>query len=281
MDIINKARELARLQEPMAMRKEEGVRYFYFPRLKDLGLDHYFSSVDVNMKLGSRHEDVELTKDWTNLLNLLPKAKSEYYFMYQNHSDFSVIVDEEGLGEKVGLGRRLAEPDGLITSRTDFVLSSSYADCAPLLFFDPVARVQANVHSGWRGSLANIAGNTFALINESYELDPRNMHLAIGPHIGRDDFEVDLDVAEMFAEKYPDLVPYLIREKARPAGYQGPQKYLIDLNFCIIYNLLKAGLPAENIISANRSTVSHPGDYHSYRRDKDKFGLMMVVSQIH
>lgn len=297
MSLASQALELSQLKADFAERTVNAFRCFYFPQMEDLGLDHQLSSIDVNLKVGGRLEDPKLIRDWSNFLATMPKAHSEYYSMYQRHSDFAAIVDKEGLGEASGLGRRLDEPDGLISSRPDFLLSSSFADCAPLLIFDPEARVQANVHSGWRGTLANIGGNTIRQMIEHYALDPSNIYVAIGPHIGRDDFEVDLDVAELFLKAYPELAPRLVLPKPSsdkesalsPEGLslseldqvKDGQKYLVDLNYCIIYNLLKAGILPEHIFPAHRSTLAEPQNFHSYRRDKADFGLMMVLSQIH
>ncbi|MDO5015472.1 MAG: polyphenol oxidase family protein [Eubacteriales bacterium] len=296
MQLVSQALELSRIKAEFSERKVHNFRCFYFPQMEVLGLDHQLSSIDVNLKVGGRMDDPDLIRDWSNFLATMPKAHTEYYSMYQRHTDFAVVVDEEGLGDASGPGRKLDEPDGLITSRPDFLLSSSFADCAPLLIFDPQAKVQANVHSGWRGTLANIGGNTLRQMIDHYSLDPQNIYVAIGPHIGRDDFEVDLDVAEPFLKAYPELAPYLVRLKHISRETDDPyagglslkdlnkvqagQKYLVDLNLCIIYNLLKAGVRPDHIFPAHRSTVAEPQNFHSYRRDKANFGLMMVLSQI-
>lgn len=280
MSLVELAREKAKESYPMKMIESGGVRYFTLEKMNELGLRHLFSSVDVNLKVGGRSEDPRLHKDWQAFIDLMPKDYTEYYFMYQKHTDLSLAVDEEGMGEKIGLGRRIMESDGLMTCRSDFMLSSSFADCAPLLFFDPKRRVQANVHSGWRGTLADIGGNTVDKLVKEYAVDPKDLYVAIGPHIGFEDFEVDEDVALLFSEKYPE-VEGLVKRKGHTPEDLALNKYLVNLNYCILYNLLRKGIPGEQIISVNRSTVAHPEDFHSYRRDKEDFGLMMVLSRIY
>lgn len=272
MNYVQKAQELSRRAYPLSTLNVGGKRYFYYERLQELGLQHLLSSNDIDLQIGGKVEDEQLLRDWAAFLDLLPTEHSAYYFMWQRHSDLSLAMEKEGRGECVGLGRRIDEADGLYTSRADFLLSSSFADCAPLLIFDPVAKVQANVHSGWRGTLADIGGKTLQSMQRDYALDMRNIYVFIGPHIGRDDFEVDADVALLFAEEYPELAG-LIRKKSA-------EKSLIDLNLCLIYNFLRQGVPEDQILSVNRSTVAHPECFHSYRRDKENFGLMMVISQI-
>lgn len=276
MDLISQAQSLCRKHSAWQTFQPGPVRYFYFPDLWALGLNHLFTSKDVNMKIGGREEDPDLYRDWQNFIKLMPGQHREYYFMLQEHTDQAARVDEEGLGQAYGLGRRLTGVDGLYTSRPDFLLSSSFGDCAPLLLYNPRDQVQANIHSGWKGTLHNVGGKTLAAMLETYELQPEDFYLAIGPHIGRDDFEVEDDVADLFSAAYPEL-PDLVR----PKPDCGPRrKYLVDLQLCLCYNFLKAGLPADQIFLCNKSTVAHPEDLHSYRRDKANFGLMMGLSQI-
>lgn len=277
MTFTQQATTLAQQSSPLqTIFKPEG-RYFYFPELQTLGLEHYLSSVD--QKLMIDRESSEMMTTWQHFLDLMSQPHQVYYFMKQVHSDRLEIVDELGLGEACGLGRRLTSPDGLATARPDFLLSSSFADCAPVLLYAPEAGVQANIHSGWRGTLANIAGKAVSKLCGHYQVQAHDFYAAIGPHIGREDFEVDLDVAEAFRQTYPDLTG-LVRPKTEPVFDPRRPKFLIDLNLCLIYNLLLAGLQPEHIFSAHRSTVAHPEDYHSYRRDRQAFNLMMVISQI-
>lgn len=273
-NVIDAAVEKSQESTPMAVLEKGGKRYFYFQKLKNLGLENLYSSIDMKAKIAGPSTNPEDHPEWAEFISLMPQEHSEYYFMYQKHTDLAFKVDEEGMGERLGLGRRFPEPDGLYTSRPDFLLSSSFADCAPVLFFAPEAKVQANVHSGWRGTLANIGGKTITRMVQDYNLEAEDFYVFIGPHIGKDDFEVSQDVADLFATAYPEL-PNLVRDMPGKEA-----KYLVDLNLCIIYNLLKAGVSAERIFSVNRSTVAHPEDYHSFRRDKEKFNLMMVLSQI-
>ena len=276
-EIIEKAKEVARRIDPMETITVDGKRYFHFAPLTELGLEHYFSSVDSNLKMSGRAESPELKQELEALYSLMSKPHKEYYFMFQVHSNRVDAADEAGLGEPFLFGRRINDgegPDGLSTGRGDYMLSSSYGDCAPLLFFDPLKKAQANVHSGWKGTLYEIAASAIQGMVERYGSRPEDIHVAIGPHIGRDDFEVHADVADPFKECFP-MIPDLVREHPTAEG-----KYLVDLNLCIAYVLLREGILPDHILNCGRSTVAHPEDFHSFRRDKEKFGLMMVISQM-
>lgn len=277
--MVNIAKEIAYRQDHMETLTAEGRRLFFFPLLKEAGLLHLYTSRDMNLRISGRESDPGLLADWALARSLIGKEYREYYYMAQVHSNQVDAVDEEGLGVFHLQGRRISRddgPDGLMTKRADFLLSSSYGDCAPILFWDRHRRVQANVHSGWKGTLHQIAGNAVRGLSERYGSNPRELVVAIGPHIGRADFEVNEDVAAPFRTAFPEL-PGLVTPHPDPGK---EEKSRVDLNLCIAYVLLKSGVLPENILNCGRSTVAHPEDYHSFRRDKDAFGLMMVFSQI-
>ena len=58
------------------------------------------------------------------------------------------------------------------------------ADCQAILLYDPVRRVVANVHSGWRGSVSDIAGKTVAAMENRFGCRGRNLVAAIAPSLG-------------------------------------------------------------------------------------------------
>ena len=76
------------------------------------------------------------------------------------------------------------EADALTTDLPKQALFIQVADCQPVLIVDPVKRVVANVHSGWRGSISNIVGRTVAFMQTTYDCFPGDMLAGIGPSLG-------------------------------------------------------------------------------------------------
>ena len=134
------------------------------------------------------------------------------------------------------------------------------ADCYGVLLADSKRKAVGAVHSGWRGTLYDIAGKAVLAMNENFNVHPEDVIAAIGPGIGKCCFEVDLDVASKFEEKY-------VSEKEN-------NKFLVDLVSVIKDNLLKMGLKEENILISNRCTVCENDKFYSYRSHKDKTGRM-------
>lgn len=76
------------------------------------------------------------------------------------------------------------EADAVITDRRLTLLMIQVGDCQPVLMADPVRAVIANVHSGWRGSIADIAGQTVREMASRFGCDPADIVAGIGPSLG-------------------------------------------------------------------------------------------------
>ncbi len=76
------------------------------------------------------------------------------------------------------------EADAMVTDRPGLLLVVQAADCQPVLLADPVRRVTACVHSGWRGSILNIVGRTAGIMVSDYGCRPGNILAGIGPSLG-------------------------------------------------------------------------------------------------
>lgn len=184
---------------------------------------------------------------------------------HQTHSDHIRIVHQEDAGI---LPAQLEDTDGLITDQPGLALLLTFADCTPLLFYDPVRKVIADIHSGWRGTLARIGAKAVSRMADAYGCNPADIICCIGPHIHKCCFEVDEDVADLFRNEFSDLA--ILKDVI---SYNSSRnKYYID-TLTINTELLKnAGLLPENIIDSCICTVCHFDVCQSYRADKSESG---------
>ena len=101
--------------------------------------------------------------------------------------------------------RDYTDIDGLLTDVPGLVLVTSFADCVPLYFLDPVKKAIALSHSGWRGTAGQIGRKTVEKMTEVYHSRVRRIFWpAWAPVLCQDCYEVSADVAEQFQEMFPE-----------------------------------------------------------------------------
>ena len=81
-------------------------------------------------------------------------------------------------------GNAFPKTDALVTDVPGLTLMTRYADCVPLLFYDPKTHTVATAHAGWQGTLLHIAQKTVGVLIKDYRCQPQSIQVAIGPSIG-------------------------------------------------------------------------------------------------
>lgn len=160
---------------------------------------------------------------------------------------------------------RLPETDALITDEEEICLMVLSADCVPIILYDPVCRVMAAIHAGWRGTVARIVVDTVQMMQAKFQCLPENILAGIGPSIGKCCFEVGAEVAQAFGSIFL-LTENIIYESKKPG------KYFIDLWEANRRQLLEVGVRDEHIEVAGMCTVCNPDHFFSYRRDGERAG---------
>lgn len=174
-------------------------------------------------------------------------------------------------GEDFVVGKVFADTDGLITDRKDVILMVKFADCTPIILYDPVKGVQASVHSGWRGTVQRISVEAIHLMQEKYESSLADILVYVGPSIDQEHYEVGSEVYAAFKD-FPQ------RDLFFKAGNQADKYYLsmTDANLAI---LKKAGISEKNI-EVNRDSTFLSPHLHSCRQEGKNFQLNAIFSKI-
>ncbi len=156
-------------------------------------------------------------------------------------------------------GDRIAEGDGLVTHEPGAVVGVRTADCVPVLLADPVNRVVAAVHAGWRGTATRIVPEALARMTHRFGTRPGDVIAAIGPSIGGCCYEVGPVVARQFGTWVPELEQTEVPAK-------------VNLKSVNSLQLTQAGV--RNIwVSQNCTYCSL--DFFSFRREPDESGRMI------
>ncbi len=88
--------------------------------------------------------------------------------------------------------------DGLVTDRPEVTLFATFADCYPLIAYDPLNRALGLAHAGWRGTEAEIATKLVAALKREYGSVAAELRVGIGPGICGDCYEVGPEFAGRF-----------------------------------------------------------------------------------
>lgn len=154
--------------------------------------------------------------------------------------------------------------DGIITNQPGLMIAVGVADCLPLLLLDPVKRVVAALHAGWKGTAGNIAAKGVATLVSLFGSDCRDILAATGPAIGACCYEVDVPVRDAF------LACDLIWDNC--ATESGDGKWKLDLAAANRLQLLAAGLEDEHVEVASQCVCCQQDWFFSYRRDGQETG---------
>lgn len=219
---------------------------------RENGVSPYPFGLNLSSHVGDALENVlENRKKFYSAIGVPNDAR----FVYQSqvHSANINVVD--------GSVEVISESDGLIATGTNTFLAVSIADCTPVVIYDPVAKIIAAIHAGWRGTEQLI---TFTAIKRLVELgaQPRNIYAFIGASASRENYEVGQEVATLFEKDYYDEMPN--------------GKCMLDIKTANRDQLLIAGVPLEQIETSPRCTINDLR-LHSYRRDGKESGRMFAV----
>jgi hypothetical protein len=150
--------------------------------------------------------------------------------------------------------------DAMVSVQPGVFAGVGIADCTPILLADPVTRVCAAIHAGWKGTVAGIVEKTALRMIENRGSNPADILAYIGPCISQAHFEVGDEVAAHFAEEF----------KSRKAS-----KWHVDLKAANAAQLIKLGIKQIEIDTA--CTVENNADYFSHRKEAGTTGRMLAL----
>lgn len=156
--------------------------------------------------------------------------------------------------------------DALITNIKGVCIGITTADCVPLLFFDPVLKVVAAAHAGWRGTCGRIAEKTVLKMNQRYGCNPSDILVAIGPSISSNVYEIGNDVVENFENAGFEIEKIFETRN---------DSIFLDLWAANQQSLENAGILQENIEIAGLCTYTEHERFFSARRLGLKSGRML------
>jgi YfiH family protein len=223
------------------------------------GLRHAFFSRDggvsggiyagLNGGLGSNDDPADVAENRRRMAEQMGVPPSFFLGVHQIHSPDAVVAT--GPWESASRPRG----DAIVTRAKGLAISVTAADCGPILFVDPNARVVGAAHAGWKGALTGIVESTVAAM-EKLGAERAGIVAAIGPLIRQHSYEVGNEFVERFLDADAENALFFI--PSTRAGHA-----MFDLAGFIRGRLEKAGVLMIDDIGVDTYSDER---YFSYRR---------------
>lgn len=224
-----------------------GVAHGFFTREGGVSGGIYGS---LNCGTGSKDDRAHVLENRRRVAAALGVPEQRLLTCHQIHSADAIVVTEPW---EVGQNPKA---DGMVTKTPGIVLGALAADCAPVLFADPEARIIGAAHAGWKGALTGVLEATVAAM-ESIGARRSRIRAALGPCIGPDAYEVGPEFEAQFLAVDSGNERFFRRLSADARPYFNLPGYVLD-------RLASAGL--DTVENCTRCTYIDEAGLFSYRR---------------
>lgn len=223
-----------------------GKRVLKSPLIDGEDVTAFFTTRDLPLKAGERDDLISEVEDNKKLVcDGLNIAEGNLFIPVQTHSDNVEVID---INKKV-----YPDCDALVTDKKNVAIALNFADCVPIIFYDPVKEVIGVAHAGWRGTVAKIGPKTLEKMVDEYCSKPEDIIALIGPAIGKCCFEVKEDVLKQISESVDNKINDAI------------SGMFADLKLINKIQLLASGI--EKIDLCEYCTSCQSGLFFSYRKE--------------
>ena len=237
----------------------EGAQHGFFTRKG--GVSHgFYQSLNLGGSIGDNPEHVLENKH--RVMQAINRQPNSFYEVWQIHSTKVVHCDTP-----LAATSNRTKADGIFTSNAKVTLMMRFADCVPVIFYDPVAKVVGIVHAGWVGTVNRIVENAIKGAITQYGCKPENVIAGIGPSIGPDHYEVGADVVLKVKESFKKQADQIL-------NIQNGRVYF-DLWTANRLILSENGINRVHL--SNLCTACDTENWYSHRAEKGKTGRFAAV----
>ena len=263
----------------MPFTEHQGLRYYTFSNLARHGVVHgVFTRRGgasprpwASLNMGSTVGD-----DWGRVQYNIWQAFEALELSVASRFDAWLVHGREAVVAQAPRSVTAPEPppkaDIILTNRPEVTLVMRYADCVPVLLYDPRHQAIGLAHAGWRGTVLGTAAAAVEAMQEAFGSRPADLLAAIGPAIGPDHYEVGDEVVAQVREAFGEAASRLLPRYG--------DRFHLDLWEANRLQLLRAGVPAERIEVAALCTACHTEDWYSHRAEHGRtgrFGALLAL----
>lgn len=221
-----------------------------------------YASLDLGLNRGD--DESRVRENYRRVCAALEVEMDKLVLTSQIHEDTvrKVTLDDAGKGLDKSIDY---SADGLMTNVAGLTLVAFGADCLTILLYDPVQRVIANVHAGWRGTALGIVDRAVERMKTEYGSEPSDLVSAIGPGISACCFETHEDVpSAMWTALGEEVSEFVVKMENG--------KYKVDLKGINTLRLKRCGVMTTKIDISPDCTMCAHEKYWSHRYTKGRRG---------
>lgn len=255
----------------MPYRHADSLKTYQFASFEGLALIHSiftrrgglspapWASLNVGATVGDDAQRVRRNKRLA--LDVLQRTEASLYEVWQIHSA-TIVEAAAPRGE-----RDLVQADGIITDSPDVTLMMRFADCIPVLLYDPCRHAAGIVHAGWLGTVREATAEAVRAMVRAFGSRPGDLRAGIGPSIGPDHYEVGEDVAARMREAFGERAESFLHREAGALR--------LNLWAANRWQLEREGV--QEVEVAEICTVCEPDDWYSHRGEKGRTGRFGAI----
>lgn len=226
-----------------------------------------YASLNLSTSTGDSRENVDA--NYRRLAEAMDLPRERFTTTWQVHGTHVVRATAQTVG---GM---LDKADGIISDTPGLPLTQRYADCTPLLVYDPRRHAVGLGHAGWRGTVDGMAMALVQAMVAEFSSDPADLMAVIGPAIGPCCYEVGPDVVDEVRRTFPVAETLLSQPANGSAASAGPH---FDLWAANRWQLEQAGVGQIEVASI--CTRCQRETYFSHRGDgpvTGRFGAVVML----
>ncbi len=219
-----------------------------------------FDALNVGGTVGDSLEHVRANLN--QIYETLGVDGSRACTVWQVHSADSILVSSRPQGRQW-----LARADGMVTDRRGVPLTMRFADCTPILLYDPKHQAIGIAHAGWRGTVSGVALSALRAMQTAYGTQPADVQAAIGPSISVDRYQVGEEVVQAAAQAFGSTEGIIRRAEDGSAYF--------DLWEANRQALARAGV--RHVEISGICTATRTDEFYSHRAERGKTGRFAAV----
>lgn len=258
----------------MLRRDTGGIVTYHFESLAAEGLVHTvftrlggvsrapFDSLNVGNTVGD--DPAAVTENHARVYAHLGLSAGQVTSPRQIHSNRVVVITGDQAGATI------PDSDGLVTAAPRIALLLRFADCQPVLLYDPAHHALALVHAGWRGLAQGIARRAVEAMSQAFGTRPRDLLAGLGPAIGPCCYTV--------GDKVAAAMGYVLPDWSGAMTSRGEDQWSLDLSAANAQQLAAEGV--QQIEQAGLCTACHQDEFYSHRGGNGRTGRFAVAAYL-